>query len=560
MSKQNYSNYRHRSIETVLPQAMTKHLFYRSHFFRSIHFLLIGVLLVAPLQAQQATAPAQAPAPPKPQTLTELQTQITALLDQPKFASMRWGVRLQTAQGKMLFERDADKSFTPASNMKLYTTAAALDAFGPEFKIRTSVYTTKPASKVGVLSGDLILYGRGDPNLSARFDAENPKKFDEFYPAEKIAAIEHLAEQIKASGVRVITGNLIGDDSYFAGDKLGIGWEWDDLQFYYGTEVSALTVNDNVLTYVVRPGHRAGEAPTIETKPPTGFPTIINHATTSAGGQTRIGVYRQLDTNNVEFFGTISRNAREHEVNIAVHNPASFAATLLKEALERRGIRVRERATQMDAIARVHRPFDASKLTELAFVESQPLSTLLKVINKPSQNLHTELLLRQLGVMPGATQGVHELDNYGRPKPTLDRAIEARKTFLQKAGVDLTGLSLRDGSGLARSDLVTPRATSRLLEFMLTHPHFTVFRESLPVAGFDGTLERRMKGTPAESNVRAKTGSLTYVNALSGYLTTARGQVVIFSFYGNNYTGSGRDVTGVMDQICNLLVEFAGEL
>jgi serine-type D-Ala-D-Ala carboxypeptidase/endopeptidase (penicillin-binding protein 4) len=164
------------------------------------------------------------------------------------------------------------------------------------------------------------------------------------------------------------------------------------------------------------------------------------------------------------------------------------------------------------------------------------------------------LLLRQLG----GPHGVHELDDYGRPKPTLERALEARKLFLQKAGVDLTGLSLRDGSGLARSDLVTPRATARLLEYMQTHPHFTTFRESLPVAGFDGTLERRMKGTPAEGNVRAKTGSLTYVNALSGYLTTARGQMLIVSFYGNNYTNGGRDVTGVMDQICNLLVEYEG--
>lgn len=529
---------------------MTNHRFHCSPLFRLIHSLLVFALLVAPLQAQQTAAPA------KPQTLAELQTQITALLDQPKFAAMRWGVRIQTAQGKVLFERDADKSFTPASNMKLYTTAAALDAFGPEFKIRTSVYATKPASKAGVLSGDVILYGRGDPNLSARFDAENPKKFDEFYPAERIAAIEQLAEQIKSSGVRVVTGNLIGDESYFAGARLGVGWEWDDLQFYYGAEVSALTVNDNVITYVVTPGRRAGEAPTIETKPATGFPTIINHATTSASGQTRIGVHRQLDTNNVEFFGTIPRGARDFEVNIAVHDSASFAATLLKEALGRRGIRVRGRAVGLDAIARVHKPFDASKLTELAFVESQPLATLLKVINKPSQNLHTELLLRQLG----ATQGVHELDNYGRPKPTLDRANEARRAFLQKAGVDLLGLSLRDGSGLARSDLVTPRATARLLEFMFTHQHFNVFRESLPVAGFDGTLERRMRDTPAAGNLRAKTGTLTYVNALSGYLTMARGQVAIFSFYANNYTNGGRDVTSVMDQICNLLVEFAGEL
>jgi D-alanyl-D-alanine carboxypeptidase/D-alanyl-D-alanine-endopeptidase (penicillin-binding protein 4) len=191
----------------------------------------------------------------------------------------------------------------------------------------------------------------------------------------------------------------------------------------------------------------------------------------------------------------------------------------------------------------------------LAFVESQPLATLLKVVNKPSQNLHTELMLRQLG----ATNAPHELDDYGKPKPTFERANEARKQFLLKAGVDITSLSLRDGSGLSRSDLVTPQATSRLLEYMRTHPHATVFRESLPVAGFDGTLKNRMKGTAAEGNLRAKTGTLSYVNALSGYLTTANGQTLIVSFYGNNYVNGSRDVTNTLDQICALLAEYAGE-
>src|SRR5262245_14803614 len=256
---------------------------------RTLAILLSVSLSLIPALAQQTPSTINRPA-----TLTELQSRIAALLDQPKFASARWGARIITPEGRVVFERDADKSFTPASNMKLYTTTAALDAFGPEFRIRTSVYAAKPPSKTGVLSGDLILYGRGDPNLSARFDPENTDKYGDLYPADKLAPIERLADQIKTSGVRLITGNLIGDDSFFAGDKLGVGWEWDDLQFYYGAEVSALTVNDNALTYIVTPGRRAGEAPTIETKPATNFPTIINHTTTSAGGQTRIGVHRQL--------------------------------------------------------------------------------------------------------------------------------------------------------------------------------------------------------------------------------------------------------------------------
>ena len=150
------------------------------------------------------------------------------------------------------------------------------------------------------------------------------------------------------------------------------------------------------------------------------------------------------------------------------------------------------------------------------------------------------------------------MDEYGRPKSTYDRANEARKQFLLKAGVNVTPLSLRDGSGLSRADLVTPRATSQLLEFMRTHPHATVFRESLPVAGFDGTLKRRMKDTAAAGNLRAKTGTLSYVNALSGYLTTANGQVLLLSLYGNNYVSGGRDVTSTIDQLCVMLAEYAG--
>lgn len=516
--------------------------------------LLIVCLLITPMLAQQA-APA-----PKPQNTAELQARINAVLDQPKFAAARWGILVKAGQDKVVFERDAEKAFMPASNMKLYTTSAALDAFGPEFKIRTSVYAAKPV-KAGRVNGDLILYGRGDPNLSARFEGDNPEKYNDHVAADKIAPIERLADQIKSAGVKTVAGNLVGDDSFFADDLIGPGWEWDDLQFYYGAEVSALTVNDNCVTFTVKPGKKAGDKPTITVQPDTEYVKIVNHATTSANGAVRVGVNRPLDSNTVEFFGSMPRNREKFEVNIAIHDPASFAATLLKEALARRGICVLGKVVRADAVTRIAKPFDESKLTEIAKIESQPMAELLKVVNKESQNLHAELLLRQLGAFAMAETGApHELDEYGRPKTTLARGNETRRQFLQKAGVDVAPLSLRDGSGLARQDLVTPRSTVRLLEFMLTHPHANAFRNSLTIAATDGTLERRMRDTPAAGNFRGKTGSLSYVNALSGYITTKRGQTVIFSGMGNNYTGPGRDVTSVFDQICVMLAEFEGEL
>src|SRR5262245_38066391 len=246
---------------------------------RTLAILLSVSLSLIPALAQQTPSTINRPA-----TLTELQSRIAALLDQPKFASARWGARIITPEGRVVFERDADKSFTPASNMKLYTTAAALDAFGPDFKIKTSVYATRPARKNGVLKGDLILYGRGDPNLSPRFDTDDPDRYDELNPADTITAIERLADQIKKAGIKTVTGNLIGDDSYFAGDLLGPGWEWDDAQFYYGAEISALTVNDNCVTFTVTAANRAGAPPSIETQPQTGYLKIINNAKTVADG------------------------------------------------------------------------------------------------------------------------------------------------------------------------------------------------------------------------------------------------------------------------------------
>lgn len=494
---------------------------------------------------------------PKPASLAELQAAIAALLDQKKFSAARWGLLIKTAEGATLFERDADKSFMPASNMKLYTTAAALDAFGPEYKFKTSVYATKPLGKRGELRGDLILYGRGDTNLSPRFDGNDPERYDELKPAPRITAIESLADQIKAAGIRMIHGDLVGDDSYFAGDLIGSSWEWDDLQFYYGAEVSALTVNENVVTFTVTPGRRIGDKPVISVQPSTQYVQIVNNAKTVASGPTRIGVYRPLDSNRVEFFGTISLRAGEDDIDIAIHDPAMYAATLLKEALERRGIKLMGRIRRMDAVARIEHPFDESKLTEIAQVQSQPMSEILKVVNKESQNMHTEILLRQLGALRGENPG---LDEYGRPRPTATMGNEVRRKFLEKVGADLQPLSLRDGSGLARQNLIAPRATMRILEYMLTHPYADAFRASLPIAGLDGTLKRRMRNTAATNNLRAKTGTLTGVNALSGYLTTKRGQPVLVSLVGNNYTGPGRDVTAVLDDICVMLAEYEGTL
>lgn len=521
-------------------------------------------LLVLAFSGSSSSAWAQAS---PPVTTSDLRQSIEQLLDLPGFAGARWGVLIQTIDGRIIYERDAGRAFIPASNMKLYTTAVALDQFGPDARVRTSLYGRHWPGRDGVLRGDLILYGRGAPNLSPRFSDPSPRRYSEMTPARTIPAIEELADRIKARGVKVITGSLIGDDSFFPGDRLGPGWEWDDAQYYYGAEVSALTVNDNSLRLSIRPGRRLGEAPTVELLPETRYVRIVNKARTIRNGEPRIRVHRPLNSNTIEIFGSIPVGAAPREVDVAIHNPALFAATLLREALTRRQIRVNGLTKHLDAIARVDLPFDEARMVELAGIDSEPVSEMIKVVNKESQNLHAELLLRQLGraaltaeAAGGATGGVSGslFDEFGLPVPVITAGNNLRRQFLERAGVDTRPLSLRDGSGLARQNLVTPLATGQLLAFMSKHPYQQHFTDSLVIAGVDGTMERRMQQTAAAGNLRGKTGTLSYVNALSGYLQTRGGTRLIVSLMGNNFVGSARLVTSTMDRICLLLAEYEG--
>jgi serine-type D-Ala-D-Ala carboxypeptidase/endopeptidase (penicillin-binding protein 4) len=500
-----------------------------------------------------------------PATTEELRREIEQLLNQANLADARWGVLIRTMDGREVYGRDVRQTFMPASNMKLYTTAAALDQLGPGARIRTSLYAAGRRGRNGVLGGDLIFYGRGAPNLSPRFSEPSARKYNELIPAKTIPAIEEFADRVQSLGIRQITGRLIGDDSYFAGDLLGAGWEWDDAQYYYGAEVSALTVNDNSIRLVITPGRRAGDQPQVSLLPETRYVKIVNKATTVAGGETKIGVDRPLNSNTIEIYGTMLRGGSSRQIDVAIHDPALYAATLLREALGRRQIRVMGGVSRMDAVARQAEPFDEAKLHELVGIESEPLSEMIKVVNKESQNLHAELLLRQLASVastggPNGTGGQEgkTTDDYGRPLPALTLGNVVRRQFLQRAGIEVQSLSLRDGSGLARQNLVTPVATVRLLEFMARHEHGRVFEDSLGIAGIDGTLERRMKETRVAGNLRAKTGTLSYVNALSGYMKTRGGVSLVVSFMGNNHVGPGREVTSVMDRICVLLADYSG--
>jgi D-alanyl-D-alanine carboxypeptidase/D-alanyl-D-alanine-endopeptidase (penicillin-binding protein 4) len=488
-------------------------------------------------------APTPQPTPAAPQTLEELRARIRDIIAQPEFASSRVAIKVASLDtGRVLFEQDSRKWMQPASNMKLYTVAAALDRLTADYRFVTSVYAPARPDAAGTVRGDLVVYGRGDPTFAVRFNPEGNTDY--------AFAIDALAADVFAAGVRRVEGDLVGDESYFTGSPIPSGWEWDDLQWYYGAEVSALTVNDNSVDLSVKPGASVGSPARIALGPSTPLVTIIDRTNTSERGSTRdLSVTRLLGQNTIEIRGRLPLDDRGYTASLAVSRPAMLFASLLRAALERRGVVFTGQTRTVDARGRAEKPLPVSSLVEIATRKSPPLSVIAAQTLKPSQNLYAELLLRTLGKVSGPPD----------PKLSTGEAGEqAVAKFLTQAGIDPSGLVMNDGSGLSRSDLVTADTTVQLLVYMNRHRFGSEFRLALPVAGVDGTLRNRMKGTPAQGNVRAKTGTLGTATSLSGYVFSAAGERLVFSLMINNPPRDANPRTEFTDAVAVLLASFAG--
>lgn len=499
-----------------------------------------------PTPSQQPTptpTPQPTPATAAPQTLEDLRARIRDVLARPEFVASRVAVKVASLDtGRVLFEQDARKWMQPASNMKLYTVAAALDRLTPDYRFITSVYAPARPDAAGTVRGDLVIYGRGDPSFAVRFNPEGNTDY--------AFALDALAADIHAAGVRRVEGDLVGDESYFNGAPIPPGWEWDDLQWYYGAEVSALTVNDNSVDLSVKPGASVGSPARITLGPSTPLVTIIDRTTTSERGTSRdLSVNRALGQNTIEIRGRLPIDDRGYTASLAVSRPSLLFATMLRAALERRGVVFTGQTRTVDASGRAEKPLPVSSLVEIAARKSPPLSVIAAQVLKPSQNLYAELLLRTLGKLSGSTD----------PKLSSEDAGEkVVQNFLMQAGIDPTGLVMNDGSGLSRSDLVTADTTLQLLVYMNRHRFGSEFRLALPVAGVDGTLRNRMKGTPAQGNVRAKTGTLGTATSLSGYVFSASGERLAFSLMINNPPRDANPRTDFTDAVAVLLASFAG--
>ena len=476
------------------------------------------VLMAALASAQEAAAPAAA------RPTAPLARRIDAILDQPAFAPAFWGVEVRDLKsGRVLYARNAEKNLKPASTQKLVTTAAALDAFGPQERFRTTVETTGTIDGSGRVQGDLVLVGGGDPNLSGRF-----------HEGRVTAPLEDLAQQLLAAGVRSVSGKVIGHEGRFSGERRGEDWAWNDLVWCYGAEVSALSFNDNCVSLELAPGVRAGDPAVVRGTPPSRYYEVVSTVTTIARGATgELRLERPLGGNLIRLTGTHAVGQAPWRGSVALEDPARYAATVFSEVLAAKGIAV------SGEVATSSEPLPAPRRV-LAAIESEPLATLITTINKESQNLHTEMLLRQLGTRAGGAGSVEE-------------GLAAVDDFLRRQGVRPDTWSLRDASGLSRSDLLTPHEMVNLLVAMDRHPHAAFFRGSLPVAGEDGTLEWRMRGSPAQGRVLAKTGTIRNVNALAGYLTTRTGARLVFYAVVNHHANSA-DATGALAELMNLLV------
>ena len=447
-----------------------------------------------------------------------------------------WGLLIMDAEsGETLYEQNADKYFLPASNMKLFTTALALAKLGPEYRFHTTLETRGTISSEGVLSGDLALVGRGDPNLSNRkFPYDLKEEFDG--PPEKVLA--ELADALVAKGVKKISGDVVGDDSYFPRERYPSGWEIDDMVWEYGAAISSIVIDDNTVTLMLTPGEQAGNPVQAVLTPGTLDFTVANEVVTSAADvKSDLKLTREPGSNVVVVKGTLPAKSGSRKLILAVEEPAQHAAATLKRLLEERGVKLGGVARERHAGGEMSG--DPAVLAEHVSV---PLGDSVKLVNKISQNLHSEMLLRTVARQKGVWA-------------TPDDLMKIPAEFYEAAGIAPGDVIQTDASGLSRHDLVTPRAIVTLLGFAQKQAWFGPYYASLPVAGVDGTLEDRMKNTPVAGRIHAKTGSVEHVRTLSGFAETAAGRRLIFSFLSNNQGGKNHEATDALTGLCVAMLE-----
>ena len=497
--------------------------------------------------------PTPTPTPIQIQTVADLQSKIRTVLLRPDLRRGQVGVKIVSLDtNKIIFEENAEKYFVPASNMKSYTIAAALEKLSPDFRFVTSVFAASLPDQNGIVKGDLTVFGRGDVSFSTAF-----------YGGDYYKGLAALAEKIAAAGVKRIEGNLIGDESYFTGNPVPEGWEWDDLQWYYGAEISALPVNDNAVDLSVKPG--AINSPcAVQLLPANTIMKVFNRCiTVSANAKRELQVTKKLDQNILEIGGTMPARDKGFEGYIAVSRPAQLFVEMLRGLLIQKGVIVTGQNKVVGAKEKLALNAASSVApVEIARLESPPFSLIAAKTMKPSQNTYTETILWTLGEEIGRKQEAllaTDENSIARLRKTssAELGLKTVRNFFAQAGISNDSVIQWDGSGLSRHNLITPASAVQLYTFMSKSRYAAWWRDSQTIGATDGTLKNRFKETVAAGNVRGKTGTIDQVSSLSGYVTTASGERLVFSILVNGVSDAGKRQSAI-DEIVIALASFNG--
>jgi D-alanyl-D-alanine carboxypeptidase/D-alanyl-D-alanine-endopeptidase (penicillin-binding protein 4) len=415
---------------------------------------------------------------------------------------------------RALFRYQGEKLFTPASNLKLFTSAAALEELGPGFRFRTDFRYKGSIDKKGKLKGDLVIVGGGDPLISGRFRASLTE-----IPG-------YWADSLKSKGITEISERLIADNSLFCPPELGPGWSWDDLSYWYACPVSALSFNDNCVDLKFLPGKKAGDPAIIEFNPLTSYIRVQNDAVTlPADSNFTLDYYRTPSTNEINFFGGIALSDSAGRIDyVSIDRPDLYTLTIFEDVLKSKGIKSANMVCSIDELKNGQSAdYSRDKLKDLFQWRSDSLPVVLKVINTNSQNFFAEQTLKMLGVVR------HDTGSFRS-------GIKAVQVFLDSIGISNNDIMMYDGSGLSYLNLVKPDAIIRLLTAMSRSRNFEIYYESLGNPETDRALKGRLQDNPSRGEVRAKSGYIAGASTFSGYARGPKsGNLLAFAVMINNY-------------------------
>ncbi|HEX2251220.1 MAG TPA: D-alanyl-D-alanine carboxypeptidase/D-alanyl-D-alanine-endopeptidase [Gemmatimonadales bacterium] len=482
-----------------------------------LFLLVLSILAVSPALAQ-----------------TSFARRIENRLNAAPFNRQIWGIALVDQSGQLLYGQNHSRMFVPASNAKLVVAAAAAALLPSDWRVKTSVYGGPVLG--GVLQSDLILYGRGDPTMGRRCYALDSTAAG-VCDLDPFTRFRQLAEHLRSRGIRSIAGDIVGDGSYFERILIHPNWESFDLNWWYAAPVTALGFNDNSVDFDWQPGPAVGTPAVITLSPDLGDIDFENRTQTVApGGESDVGdrFFRQPGTLRIWAEGTVELNHPRRTESFALPDPNLYAAKALRKSLIDAGIAVlgTSRSTT-DSL--LYARMRASP--PLAEVESRPLRDWIFPIMNTSQNWFAEMLLKQLG------------KQFGKGGSWPEGLAVARRFLIDSVRVDSTQFSLSDGSGLSSSNLVSPLVFTQLLRYMRRHPRYNTFAAGLPQAGLVGSLRSRFLGTGLSGKVRAKTGSISRVQSLSGYIERGAGGPLMFSILANHHAEPSRTMMAAIDSV-----------